>query len=180
MWPSFVVLTILDGLIVHWLPWTGDRQSPESGWIGGLFLGLLAIAIGAPLAGLLLRRVRRDMPHVVARDYAGTALLVGVTAMFLTIGLLHHAQIARDQRALEDAIARAESYIGDRAPAQFRTNLASGSTYAIQPGRLYRTCVRNRAGTRAFCVVVDRARPFASSVTPAGSEPNATFTRGIW
>ena len=100
--------------------------------------------------------------------------------MFLVIGVAHQAQVRSDTRALEDAVARATAYIGDRAPAQFRTNLQSASTYEIQPGTIYRTCVRNRPGTRAYCVVVDRNRPFAASVRFAGSEPNTTFTRGIW
>jgi LPXTG-motif cell wall-anchored protein len=180
MWPSFVVLSVLDGLIVHWLPLTGDRQSAASGWVGGLFLGLVGIAAGAPILGFGLRRLRQDMPKVVARDYAGTILVAAVTLMFLVVGLAHHAQVSSDGRALEDAVARAEAYIGDRAPAEFRTNLVSAHTYEIEPGSLYRTCVRNRSGARAFCVVVNRRRPFATSVTFAGSEPNSVLSRGAW
>ena len=180
MWPSFVVLTVLDGLIVHWLPWSGDTQTAASGWVGGLFLGLLAIAVGAPVLGLLLRRSRPDMPRVVARDYAGTGLLTGVTVMFLVIGLAHHPTVASDRRALEDAVARAESYIGDRAPAAFRSNLGRADTYVIQAGSIYRVCVRDRIGSRSFCVVVNRSRPFAASVTFSGYEPNSSFTQGFW
>ena len=180
MWPSFVVLTLLDGLIVHWLPWSGDAQTAESGWIGGLFLGLLAIAVGAPVCALLLRRLRPDMPRVVARDYAGTGLLAGVTVMFLAIGLAHHARVTSDGRALQDAVARAQAYIGDRAPAAFRANLGRADTYAIQAGTIYRVCVHARGGSRSFCVVVNRSRPFAASVTFSGYEPNSSFTQGFW
>jgi hypothetical protein len=178
MWPAFIVLTIADGLIAHWRPLAGDSQSAVSGWLLGLFLSLAGIAVLSPLLGLLLRRVRRDMPKVVARDYAGTGVVITVTAAFLAIGLAHHAQVASDSRALEDAVARAESYIGDHAPAAFQTNLGSADTYVIEPGTIYRTCVVNRQGTEDYCVVVHRNMPFGRSVAPSGSEPNSVLSQG--
>jgi hypothetical protein len=180
MWPSFIALTVLDGLIVHWLPTTGDAESAVGGWLLGLFLSLLGIVVVAPLLGRALRRFRTDMPKVVARDYAGTAVVLLVTASLLTAGLIHHSRVASDNRALQDAVARALGFIGDRAPAAFRDNLGSSSTYAIEPGSIYRTCVRSRAGTRTYCVVVRRKLPFARSVSFAGYEPNATLTQGAW
>jgi hypothetical protein len=101
-----------------------------------------------------------------------------VTVSLLSAGLLHHSQVARDNRALQDAIARAVAFIGDRAPAEFRANLGRSSTYEIQPGTIYRTCVRNRAGTRTYCVVVKRNLPFHRSVSFAGYEPNAALSQG--
>ena len=42
---------------------------------------------------------------------------------------------------MRDATARAQAWIGDRAPAEFRRNVEELDTYAIQPGSVYRTCV---------------------------------------
>jgi hypothetical protein len=120
------------------------------------------------------------MPRVVARDYAGTGAVMAITAIMLGLGISHRAQVTADQRALEDAVARAAAYIGDRAPPQFRVDMRDLSTYTLQAGTIYRTCVRNRQGTRSYCVIVNRSRPFARSVTPAGSEPNALFSQGAW
>jgi hypothetical protein len=179
MWPTFIALTLLDGALAHWRPLAGDSQSAISGWLLGLWISLIGIVVLSPLLGMVLRRVRHDMPRVVARDYAGTGVVMVVTAGFLVLGLVHHARVSSDSRALEDATARAESYIGDHAPQQFQINLGSADTLTIQPGTIYRTCVRNRRGTRDYCVVVKRNLPFAHSVAPAGSEPNAVLAEGV-
>lgn len=178
MWPVFVVLTLLDGAVVHWHPLVDDTESPVSGWLLGCFLSLAGIVVLAPGLGLLLRRVRRDMPKIVARDYAGTAVVALVSAGLFAGGLAHRASIAADQRALEDAVARAEAYIGTYAPREFRVNLESAATYVILSGRLYRTCVSNVNGTRSYCVVVNRKLPFGRSVSFAGHEPNTILSAG--
>jgi hypothetical protein len=180
MWPAFIVLALLDGAIVAWRPLSGDHESPVTGCLIGLLAGLVAVAVVAPAGGMLLRRVRRDMPRVVARDYAGTIALCSITLAILGGGLIHHAGVMSDRHALEDAIARAEAYIGDRAPAEFRRNLSSATTYILQPGSIYRTCVRSDRRAKTYCVIVRRHLPFARSVTFAGYEPNAVFSRGAW
>jgi hypothetical protein len=180
MWPTFVALTLLDGAIVSWFPLAGDSESPVGGWLLGLFLSLLGIILVAPLLARGLRRYRRDMPPVVARDYAGTAVVVTVTVMLLVIGLAHRQAIASDQRALQDAIARAQAFIGDRAPLQFQfqRTLSNVDTLPIQPPDIYRVCVRNRQRTTDYCVIVNRSEPFGSSVKFSGSEPNSLLGQG--
>lgn len=178
MWPAFVALTLVDGAIIHWLPPSGDSGSAVGGWLIGVFLSLLAIILIAPLLARGIRRFRTDMPTVVARDYAGTAVIVTVTVTLLLVGLTHQQAVASDQRALQDAIARAQAYIGDRAPAQFQRNLSVVETLPVQPPEVYRVCVPNRQGDRTYCVVVDRSKPFASSVKFDGYEPNSLLGQG--
>ena len=174
----FIVLTLLDGLLVHWLPLTGDSQSPMTGWLIGLFAGLVAIVLAAPALGYLLRRKRRDMPAVVARDYAGAGALTAITIILLVAGLAHRSAITADHRALQDAVARAQAYIGTNAPAPFRTDLRNASAYELQPPMIYRVCVPDRRGHRTYCVIVHRDRPFGRSVTFAGYEPNSVISQG--
>jgi hypothetical protein len=178
MWPTFIVLAVVDGALVSWRPIAGQSESPVAGWLLATFLSLVGIAVAAPLLGMLLRRIRPDMPKVVARDYAGTGVVVAVSAALLIAGLVHHATVVADQRALEDAVARAEAFIGDRAPAVFRANLGSADTYELQPPLIYRTCVSNPQRTRSYCVIVDRSKPFADSVRPSGSTPNQVLAQG--
>ncbi len=178
MWPAFVLLTLLDGAIVHWLPIAGDSQSVIGGWLIGLFLSLVAIVLGAPTLGYLLRRLRRDMPAVVARDYAGTTAIILVTAGLLAAGLAHRPTVAADRRALQDAVARAQAYIGANAPAQFRVDLQRATAFELQPPMIYRVCVPNDRGTRTYCVIVHRDRPFVRSVSFSGYEPNSVLSEG--
>ena len=114
----------------------------------------------------------------MARDYAGTVAVVLVAGALTLIGLTHRASIDANQRALSDALARAAAWMGDRAPAEFRSNLEHLNTYAIEPGHLYRTCVQSRSSQRTYCVIVKRDAPFGQSVTFAGYEPNSIFAAG--
>jgi hypothetical protein len=82
------------------------------------------------------------------------------------------------QRAMRDAIARAQAWIGDRAPAEFRRNVEFVSTLAIEQGSIYRTCVPSDDRTRTYCVIVKTHLPFARSVSFDGYESNAVFSAG--
>jgi hypothetical protein len=179
LWPTFVALTVVDGLIVHSLPLTGDSQSFMGAVVIGSFVNLIVVLLLSRPAGALVRRYRRDVPTVVARDYGGRAALLAVTVMVLAVGLFHHSTIVSHRRAMQEAITRAQAFIGDRAPAEFRRNLEFVSTFTIEPGHLFRTCVPSDERPRTYCVIVNTALPFARSVSFAGYEPNSVFSEGV-
>jgi hypothetical protein len=118
------------------------------------------------------------MPGSVARNYGGTAAVMIVPVLLVLAGVLHRSTIQAQQRMMNDAVTRAIAFIGDRAPEVFRANVTHTSTYAIQPGSVYRTCVPNAAGTRTYCVIVNTHKPLARSVVFAGYEPNTLFSQG--
>jgi len=179
MWPAFIAATIADGLVGHWLPLWGDNHAAMAVGLLGLWLNVIGlIVIGRPLA-LVLRRRRPDLPVIVARDYAGTSTVGAIAIIVLSAGLIHHQTVVSDHNAREDAITRAQAYIGDRAPPEFRRNLQWVSTVAVQPGSLYRACVPSLDWRRTFCVIVDTGQPFARSVHFDGYEPNATWAAGV-
>ncbi|HYB28214.1 MAG TPA: hypothetical protein VEF89_16485 [Solirubrobacteraceae bacterium] len=178
LWPSFVVLIAADAVIGHELPPVGATESLFAAGLLALVANLLAVLLLSRPIGGLLRRVRPDLPSVVARDYGGTVVVLAVTAVITIVGLTHRGAIEASQRATQDAIARAQAWIGDRAPDQFRRNLQFVSLLAIQPGTIYRACVPNVAGTKSYCVIVNRSLPFARSVTFSGYEPNSVLGAG--
>ncbi len=178
LWPAFVILTVLDGLIGHALPPQGQSQSVVAAMLLGGVLNLIAvILLCRPLAAALRRR-RPDLPTVIARDYAGRAVVLAVTGILVLAGLVHRPALQRQQQTMSDAITRAQAWIGDHAPAEFRRNLQYVSTFAIEPGRIYRTCVPSDDRHRTYCVVVDARLPFQRSVSFGGYEPNAVFAAG--
>jgi hypothetical protein len=174
----FVVLSLIDGLTGQALPVSGRQQSEAGGVLVGLALNLLAVVLLSRPLGAVLRRRRRDLPTEVARNYAGTLCLILITCGFVVAGLASRSDLRSDDVAFRDAFVRAEAYIGDRAPAQFRRNLAHADTFTIQTGSIYRTCVPNPAATRTYCVIVRRSLPFARSVVFDGYEPNSVFAAG--
>ena len=178
LWPTFAAVAVLDALIVHALPFLGDRQSLAGGLVAGLLFNLLVVVLLSRPFGAILRRRRTDMPVAVARNYGGTAAVLIVPVVFVVAGLLHRPAIEDQQRMLNDAVTRAIAYIGDRAPEPFRANVQHTDTYTIVPGSVYRTCVPNAAGTRTYCVIVKPHMPLARSVVPAGYESNEMFSQG--
>jgi hypothetical protein len=73
LWPMFVALTVADAVIGHLLPPAGDSQTLVGAGLLALVLNLIAVILLSRPFGGLLRRFRRDLPSIVARDYAGTS-----------------------------------------------------------------------------------------------------------
>jgi hypothetical protein len=178
MWPLFVPLTIVDGVIGHALPPVGDGWNLIGAVLFGGFLNLTAIvALSVPLrAGLSY--LRPDLPRMVAGNYAGLSTMCALTVGLLVVGIANNAPIQTDQRAMADAIKRAQAYIGGHAPTAFEGNVEHISTFTIQGGSIYRMCVPNLAATHDYCVIVHERQPFAQSVRPDGSESNAILDAG--
>jgi hypothetical protein len=178
LWPAFIAFTVADAVIGHTLPPAGSTESLTAAGLLGLVLNLLGVLLLSRPIGWGLRRVRRDLPGVVARDYAGTLVVLALTSTLVLAGILHRPAMAASQRATRDAIARAQAWIGDRAPAEFRRNLQVVSLLAIQASTIYRACVPNVQKTKSYCVIVDRSKPLDQSVRFSGYEPNATLASG--
>jgi hypothetical protein len=178
LWPTFALLMLIDAVVGHELPPQGDSESWASAWLVAVLAMLVAVILLSGALGVVIRRWRSDMPRVVARDYAGTAVIVIVSAGLLAAGLAHRSAVNADRAALREAVARAQAWIGGRAPVAFRAELRYTSTFVIQPGSVYRTCVRDRSRTRTYCVIVHMRMPFAHSVSFSGYEPNSVMSAG--
>jgi hypothetical protein len=180
LWPLFLVLTIADAVIGHELPLAGDHTSLFGAAIFAMFVNLLVVVLLTRPLSALVRRIRTDLPTIIARDYAGRALLVALAALLLAVGLLHRPAVLAREHAISDAIARAQAYIGAHAPAAFQRDLMYVSTFTIQAGRIYRVCVPGEQGTDYYCVVVREDAPFPQGVSYAGAESNAVLDQGAW
>jgi len=178
MWPAFLALTVVDGIIGTLLPGQGDSTRFVGAMLFGAAINLLAIVLLSWPLGLLLRRRRPDFPSFIARDYAGTLAVSLVTLALLVGGVLNHASIEADHRAMDDAVVRAQAFIGDHAPAEFVRNVGFVTTFVIQPRTVYRVCVSGRDSGRTYCVIVRVKLPFARSVSFSGYEPNSELSQG--
>jgi hypothetical protein len=179
LWPTFIAATVVDGVIGHALPPAGDTETVPAAVLAGLVLNLIAVVLLSRPLGALLRRLRPDLPVLVARNYAGTGAVLLVTAVVLCAGLSHRPTLIAQQRVFNDALARAEAFIGVHAPAEFRRNLMHMDTFTIEPGSIYRSCVTSPDGARTYCVIVKDHLPLARSVSFDGYEPNSVFAEGV-
>jgi hypothetical protein len=179
LWPVFVAATVADAVLEHLRPPAGDTESVVSAALVGLVLNLLAVLLCSRPVGGLMRRVKPELPWVVARNYAGTSAVLAVSVALGLAGVVHHGTVLANQNAMRDATVRAEAWIGTHAKPEFRRNVAFADTFAIEPGSIYRTCVPGQGGRRTYCVIVKTQLPFSRSVKPDGYTPNSVFASGV-
>jgi hypothetical protein len=173
MWPAFAGLTVLDAILLHLLPFQGDKAGLVPSVLVAMLFNLLAVAVLAPLVGLLVRGRRPDLPRMIATDYAGAGILVLVSLALLAGGIAHHASVSRDASRLRAATLLGQAYIGHNAPRPFRDNATATTTVTIEHGRMFRTCAADLEGRRAWCVIVRTGGE--PRVRFAGNEPNSSF-----
>jgi hypothetical protein len=157
LWPAFVGLTVIDGVLINRLPpygWT------PPGIVGALllagFANLLLLAVAAPPAGILLRRRRRDLPRPVAFDYAGTSLFCALTLVLVVAGVAHRPAVAArddDAAALSAAV---HAYVMEREP-EWAGGLDAVAVREYAP-EVFRACVPGADPTKALCLIVDTDR----------------------
>jgi hypothetical protein len=155
MWPAFLAALVVDTILLRALPIAGDT-APDvfAALLLAFFFNLVAVAVGAPLGGRLVRRRWPTLPRVIADDRAGTALIGGVAAVLLAIGLAHHPVMRAQARTFDLQAAAAREYVLARAPHGFRENVDRMDTWKQGAG-LFRTCVPGPTRRRSFCVFVD-------------------------
>lgn len=154
MWPTFALVVAVVALEFVLLPPVGDGTNVVEGLLIAVALCLVLVAVVAPLLGLWRRRRRPDLPRLVARDQAGTALLLATAGLLLLAGVVHAPDREADRQAYLAQSAAVRGYVERRAPDEFRTEIARADTLDLG-GDLYRTCVPSRRDDdRALCLFV--------------------------
>jgi hypothetical protein len=156
MWPTFVVLTVADGVLLHELPVSGDGTGVLPGILVAGFVNLFAVAVLAPLVGRLLRRRRTDLPRLIAIDYAGTALLLAVTGGLVVAGLVHRPAVLARERGLDSGISQVRRQVLEKRGTAHGT-AASIDLLKVNPD-FYRACVPIVEPRRATCFFIDLTR----------------------
>ncbi len=176
MWPTFAVLTLVDAVLIHTFPLAGEATGLVGGLLLGAFFNLLAVAVAAPLVAILVRRRRPDLPRVVAVDYVGTVLLLGVTATFLAIGLAHRSTILDSQDALALQAHAAGRYVAAQGAPDHRAHVHQMTTLQLED-QLFRTCVPGADPDRWLCLFVDTSTAPVGVTLDDSRESNASFNR---
>jgi hypothetical protein len=176
LWPAFVVLTVVDGVVLARLPFYGEGPG---GVVPGVllagFLNLFVIAVVAPLAGRVLRRARPDLPRFIARDYAGTALLAAIAALLVAGGLLHRPAVVGEQEDERAMVASVHDYVLTQAP-EYRAGLAEIDAIRIVPDE-YRACVPGDDPSRWLCLIVSTDQRPPGITVDADQAPNSVYRR---
>lgn len=151
--PAFVALTVIDGVLLVVLP--PYAGAPEHLFPATLLAGvanLLAIVLLAPVLGRLLRRRRPDLPRLVAVDYAGSILLVAITALLVAAGLAHRSAAAAEVEREQEVARAMHRYVTEQAP-EHADSLGAIDTIRIEED-YYRACIPSNEPDRWFCLFV--------------------------
>lgn len=175
-WPAFALFTVLDAVLIHLLPLAGD----ETGWVGAFLLAgclnLIVVAVLGGVGGWLLRRRRPDLPKVVADDYAGTGLLVALSAVFLAVGLAHRPDVLAARDAFAEQGRAVRRWVAAEADPVYRAHVDAADTLVLEDD-LFRTCVPGDDPRRHLCLIVDTSQAPPSVVPDPNREPNASLNR---
>src|SRR3954447_13192537 len=115
-WPAFAALTVFDALLAARLPFQGEGADVIGALLFAGFVNLLAVAVLAPFAGMALRRRRRDLPAMIARDYAGTTLLCAIAALLVAGGLAHRSALLAERADERAVVAAVHDYVVSTEP----------------------------------------------------------------
>src|SRR3954468_17888072 len=131
-WPTFAVLMVVDAVLIARLPFHGDGPDALGAILLAGFFNLLVVGVFAPLLGVLVRRRRRDLPFVVARDYAGTGLLLAATGALVAGGLAHRSALAAEHADLAAVQLGVHDYVVTQSP-RFEGGLAAPDVVRLEP-----------------------------------------------
>jgi hypothetical protein len=157
MWPAFALCLVADIVLLRELPPAGAGTGVTDAFLLGGLLNLVIVAVISPLAALLLRRRRPDLPRVVAGDYAGTALLLVGAGVLLALGLAHRPAVVDARRAFQAQSDAMRTYVSTQAPPAYRRNVARADSVLVDRA-LYRTCVPGSDPERALCLYIDTSQ----------------------
>ena len=162
MWPSFIALTLLDGLLLHLLPPVREGIGIIPGILLATFGNLILIgAVGPWLARRMWKRREAAEPGAppkaqleVLSDRIGTGLLVASVFGILAAGLAARPLIVVETNQRERGAKALEDFVNVHGTAELRRNLEASDTARLADG-YYRSCIPHDDRQRATCFFID-------------------------
>jgi len=182
MWPSFIAVTLLDGLILHLLPpvRTGVDLIPAIllATFGNLFL---IGAMGPWLARRLWSRRPAAQPGAppkaqleVLSDRIGTGLLLATVLGVLAAGLAARPTVVSETEDTERNAEAFRALILHSGDDELVRNLETANTIRLRED-YFRTCVARDDRRHYFCAFVDTSHHPARVQPDQSAEPNSAY-----
>ena len=181
MWPTFAVVTVVEGFVMHKWPPVGTRvPDVVIGTILAMFANIFLVGVVAPwIARRLQARDERAggrerFPAEVYLDRTAPALLVLGLAGALAAGLANIRVSTAETDALKEAGDRAEAYINTHADREVKSRLEGANSARLGEG-FFRVCVPRVDARRQYCLFVDTRRDTVRE--DPSTLPNREFAR---
>jgi hypothetical protein len=183
-WPLFLVLTVLDALIVVWLPPSGARGLFMPALILCAFANLFLIGAIAPWFARRLAARQGERPasptfppanHLeLLTDRVASIVLVLATFGLLAAGAGNHKVVVAATDRVAHGGAAAQDFALAHGPPDIQrgARAANINSHELQKDGYFRMCIPYDDPTRAYCMFVD-ARKMPPTVKPdPDSRPN--------
>jgi hypothetical protein len=173
-WPTFVVLTAVDAVVLARLPFSGGRANLLGCVLAAGLLNLIVIAVVPRAGGWLVRLRRPHLPREIAADQAGTVGLVALCLVLVAGGVAHRPALRANDTMVTTAVREARLYAAHHAPARY---LPLGDSDTVQSGpHLFRTCFAGPDPRRDYCLFVRTDEPALIVRVDPDQRPNATVS----
>jgi hypothetical protein len=179
MWPTFVAITLLDGVLLHKWPPVREGVDLIPGILIATFGNLVLIGAIAPwLARKLWNRRPAAAPGPppkaqleVLSDRVGTGLLVAGVFGILAAGLAARPVVVVETEQRERGAELLRDFVNAHESEELRRNLEASDTVRYADG-YYRSCIPHDDRERWSCYIID-VRDERSSITRDRSQvPN--------
>jgi hypothetical protein len=182
MWPTFVAVTLVDGLILHLLPPVGTGVDLIPAILLATFGNLILIGAIAPW---LARRTWNRRPAAepgappraqleVLSDRIGTGLLVATIVGVIAAGLAARPTVVSETEDTEANAKAFRSLILNSGDDELIRNLETANTVRLGED-FFRTCVARDDRRRYFCAFVDTSRDPPDVDVDGSAEPNSVY-----
>jgi hypothetical protein len=179
MWPSFVAITLLDGILLHELPPVRTGVDVIPGILLATFANLVLIgAVGPWLARRLWKRRPAAQPGAPPRaqlevlaDRIGTGLLVAGVFGVLAAGLAARPVVVSETEDTERAAFALIHHIERSGNEELIRNRDTAQTARLGED-YFRTCIRRDDERRYFCFLIDTSAERVRIVRDPSALPN--------
>ena len=179
MWPTFITVTLVDGLVLHLLPPIGTGVDPVPAILVATFGNLVLIGAVAPW---LARRTWRRRPAAepgappraqleVLSDRIGTGLLVATIVGVLAAGLAARPVVVAETDAKERAAKALLARVRASESDELRRNLEASDMARWFSG-YFRACIPDDERTSWSCFFIDVRRDRAKIKKDPSKLPN--------
>ncbi|MDQ3588619.1 MAG: hypothetical protein M3350_04940 [Actinomycetota bacterium] len=176
LWPAFVVLTLIDGVVLYRLSPVGfEFKDPVAPTIVATFGNLFLVAAIAPWFTRRLAARRKPVPMEVElevlKDRVGTGLLAAGLVGVIAAGLGNRQVVVSETKATERNAAAVRDFTEHSRNPELIRNLETANTVKLSEG-YFRTCVARDDRRRHFCLFVDTNKKPVEVVQDRSQVPN--------
>jgi hypothetical protein len=179
MWPAFVAITLLDGLLLHLLPPVRDGIDLIPGILIATFANLALIGAVAPwLAKRIWKRRPAAEPTAppkaqleVLSDRVGTGLLVAGVFGVIAAGLAARPLVVVETEERERAAEKLYQYVQSHPDDELRRNFEASDTDKLADG-YFRSCIPDDDRRRWSCFLLEATEDKATIQRDPSGIPN--------